>query len=129
MKRNCSLALLLLVVAGIAIAQAPGIKRSLLQRGDIPSEGPREVVLGLAEIAAGAAAGRHSHHGPETGYILEGSTLLEIDGEAPKLLKAGDSYFIPSGKIHDAKAHGGASTKVLATYVVEKGKPLANPAP
>ena len=49
--------------------------------------------------------------------------------QAPKMLKAGDSYFIPAGRIHDAKAHGGAGTKALATYVVEKGKPLAMSAP
>jgi quercetin dioxygenase-like cupin family protein len=129
MKRIGTLALSLSIIAGIAIAQAPGIKRTLLQKGDVPVEGTREVVLGLAEIAAGGAAGRHSHNGPETGYVIEGTTLLEIDGEAPKTLKTGDSYFIPAGKIHDAKAHGGATAKVLATYVVEKGKPLAIPAP
>ena len=129
MKLKWSIAILLVMIAGIALAQAPAIKRTLLQRGDVPAEGAREVVLGLAEIAAGGAAGRHSHNGPETGFVLEGLTLLEIDGEAPKMLKAGDSYFIPAGKIHDAKAHGGGPAKVLATYVVEKGKPLAIPAP
>ena len=125
MKRAAIFALSLLFIAGMAIAQAPGIKRTLLQRGDVPAEGSREVVLGLAEIAAGGSAGRHWHNGPETGYVIEGTTLLEVDGEAPRTLKAGDSYFIPAGKIHDAKAHAGAAAKVLATYVVEKGKPLA----
>ena len=129
MKMKWSLVLPLLVIAGLAIAQAPGIKRTILQRGDVPAEGTREVVMGLAEIAAGGATGRHFHHGPETGYVMEGESMLEIDGEAPKMLKAGDSYFIPAGKIHDAKAHGAETTKVLATYVVEKGKPLAIPAP
>ena len=128
MKLQLPLVAVLLLVAGIAIAQAPTIKRSILQRADVPEQGMREAVLGLAEIPAGGAAGRHSHNGPETGYVLEGSASLEIDGEAPRILKAGDSYFIPAGKIHDAKAHGG-TTKVLATYVVEKGKPLAIPAP
>lgn len=117
-----------LLVAGVAFAQAPGIKRTILQRGDVPAEGARELVVATAEIAAGGAIGRHTHNGPEAGYVLEGASWLEVDGEAPRLLKAGDSYFIPAGKIHDAKAHGGA-TKVLATYVVEKGKPLAIPAP
>jgi len=129
MKRAGILALSLLFIAGMAIAQTPGIKRTLLQRGDVPAEGSREVVLGMAEIAAGGSAGRHWHNGPETGYVIEGTTLLEVDGEAPKTLKAGDSYFIPAGKIHDAKAHAGVAAKVLATYVVEKGKPLAIPAP
>jgi quercetin dioxygenase-like cupin family protein len=129
MKRKRLLVMALFLVAGVAIAQAPGIKRTLLQKGDVPLEGAREVVLGLAEIAPGGAAGRHWHNGPETGYVLEGATLLEIDGEAPRTLKAGDSYFVPAGKIHDAKAHAGVAAKVLATYVVERGKPLAIPAP
>jgi quercetin dioxygenase-like cupin family protein len=110
-----------------AIAQAPGIKRTLLQRTDIAPD--REVILGQAEIAPGSAAGRHTHFGTEVGYVLEGSTSLEIEGEMPKLLKAGDSYLIPAGKIHDAKTVGDKAAKVLATYVVEKGKPLATPAP
>ena len=109
-------------------AQTPGIKRTLLQRTEIPGEN-REVVLGLAEIAPGFSAGRHTHPGVETGYVLEGMAALEIDGEPGRVLKAGDSYAIPAGKIHDARALGEAPVKVLATYVVEKGKPLASPAP
>jgi quercetin dioxygenase-like cupin family protein len=110
-----------------ALAQAPGIKRTLLQRSDVSSD--REVILGHAEIAPGSAAGRHTHFGVETGYVLEGTASLEIEGETPKLLKRGDSYLIPAGKVHDAKTVGDVPAKVLATYVVEKGKPLATPAP
>jgi quercetin dioxygenase-like cupin family protein len=127
MKRNALLAVLVAVFAGLAIAQAPAIKRTILQRADVADTG-REVVLGLAEIAAGGATGRHTHFGVETGYVLEGNSVMEIEGESPKVLKAGDSYMIPAGKVHDARAYGGA-VKVLATYVVEKGKPLATPAP
>jgi quercetin dioxygenase-like cupin family protein len=123
------------VLAAIALgaalsgsAQAPGIKRTMLQKLDIPA-GEREAVQAIAEISAGVAAGRHTHPGPEFGYVLEGATMLMIDGEAPKELKAGDSYLIPAGKIHDAKAVGNKPAKVLATYLVEKGKPLATPAP
>ncbi|HEX4858656.1 MAG TPA: cupin domain-containing protein [Usitatibacteraceae bacterium] len=127
MMKTTLAAATLALVAAVAIAQAPAIKRTILQRGEVAETG-REVVLGMAEIAAGGSTGRHTHFGPETGYVLEGSTMLEIDGEAPKLLKAGDSYFIPAGRVHDARAHGGTA-KVIATYVVEKGKPLATPAP
>ncbi|QJR14705.1 cupin domain-containing protein [Usitatibacter palustris] len=116
-----------LALCACAIAQTPpaGIKRTPLQRFDI--EGGKEVIVGLAEIAPGASAGRHTHFGPETGYVIEGTSLLEIDGEPPRTLKAGDSYYIPAGKIHDAKAVGDKPAKVIATYIVEKGKPLATP--
>ena len=83
----------------------------------------------MAEIPAGLAAGRHTHFGTETGYVAEGSVSLEIEGEMPKLLKAGDSYVIPVGNVHDAKTVGDKPVRVIATYVVEKGKPLATPAP
>ena len=117
---------LLFAIAGSA--QAPGIKRTLTQKFDIPA-GSREAVQAVAEIAKGAAAGRHTHPGPEFGYVLEGTSVLEVDGEAPRTLKAGDYYLIPEGKIHDAKGTGERGVKVLATYLVEKGKPLATPAP
>ena len=115
-----------LVVAGTSIAQAPGIKRTVLQRSDVGNN--MEVIVGSAEIASGGSTGRHTHFGVEVGYVLSGTSLLEIEGEAPKNLKAGDSYTIPAGKVHNATAKDGEA-KVLATYVVEKGKPLATPAP
>lgn len=122
-----ALALLAVVFAADAAAQAPAIKRTLLQRIDVGDN--REAILGLAEISPGAAAGRHTHFGVEFGYVVEGSASLEVEGEMPKLLKAGDSYMIPAGKVHDAKTVGDKPVKVLATYVVEKGKPLSTPAP
>lgn len=132
MNTNARRTLVLLAVAALtaatAVAQAPGIKRTLLQRSDVGA-GDREVVLGLAEVAPGASSGRHSHFGVETGYVIEGASSLSVEGETPKLLKAGDSYLIPAGKVHDVKTVGDVPVKVLATYVVEKGKPLATPAP
>lgn len=126
-RRTLAIFALTALTVAVAVAQAPGIKRTLLQRIDVTSD--REVILGHAEIAPGAGAGRHTHFGVETGYVLEGTASLEIEGETPKLLRAGDSYVIPAGKIHDAKTVGDVPTKILATYVVEKGKPLATPAP
>ena len=60
--------------------------------------------------------------------LIEGAMTLIVEGKAPVALKAGDSYQIPVNAIHDAKSSEGG-TKVLAVYVVEKGKPLASPAP
>ena len=116
-----------LLGATATVAQAPGIKRTLLQRIDIANN--MEVILGIAEIAPGSSTGRHTHFGVETGYALAGQSSLEVEGEAPKLLNAGDSYSIAAGKVHDAKVVGDAPAKVLAVYIVEKGKPLATPAP
>lgn len=117
--------LAVLFAAGATLAQAPGIKRTILQRTDLGNG--MEVVMGMAEIAPGAAAGRHTHFGIETGYVLAGQSSLEVEGETPRLLNTGDSFLIPAGKAHDAKTVGGAPAKVLAVWVVEKGKPLGTP--
>lgn len=113
--------------AGIAIAQQSGIKRTPLQKVDFPAG--YNTVTAIAEIPAGGAAGRHIHPGAETGYVLEGELELLIDGQPPKKLKAGDSYQIPEGAVHDAKATGDKPMKVLGVYVVKAGEPLAKPAP
>jgi quercetin dioxygenase-like cupin family protein len=129
MKTALLLAMALVAFTASVDAQtpAPAIKRTLMQRFDISPD--REAILGMAEIPPGLAAGRHTHFGTEAGYVAEGSVSLEIEGETPKLLKAGDSYVIPVGKVHDAKTVGDKPVRVIATYIVEKGKPLATPAP
>jgi len=129
-----------LLVAGIAFnevtqAQQPpasavpaqAIKRTPLQKFDVPGTN-YETVIGMAEIAPNVSIGRHTHPGPESGYVLAGEAVLIIDGQPDKIIKAGDSYQVPPGAIHDARS-GPQGAKVIATYVVEKGKPLASPAP
>ena len=108
-------------------APTSGIKRTLLQKVDVPNSN-YEAVTGIAEIVPNVNAGRHTHPGPETGYVIEGEMVLLIDGQPPKTLKAGDSYQIPPVAVHDVKT-GDKGVKVMAAYIVEKGKPLASPAP
>jgi quercetin dioxygenase-like cupin family protein len=112
--------------AGVAIAQQTGIKRTPLQKLDFPAG--YNTVTAIAEVPAGGAAGRHTHPGAETGYVLEGELELVIDGQPPMKIKAGESYQIPEGAVHDAKA-GDKPFKVLGVYVVKAGEPLAKPAP
>jgi len=116
-----------LAAATGALAQAPGIKRTVVTRADVSVEG-REAVVAKVELEAGAVAGRHSHPGDEISYILEGEGELLIDGEPPRKVKAGEAFVIPAGKVHDAKNTGPGVMRLVGTYVVEKGKPLATPA-
>jgi quercetin dioxygenase-like cupin family protein len=67
---------------------------------------------------------KHTHPGEEIIYVLAGSLAYEIEGKPPMTLKAGDVLFIPAGTIHAAKNVGNETASELATYVVEKGKPL-----
>jgi quercetin dioxygenase-like cupin family protein len=117
--------LITLGLFGILDAQQP-IKRTPLQKFDVPNTN-YETVIGIAEIAPNVNVGRHTHPGPESGYLLEGEFTLLVDGQPPLVVKAGDSYKVPPGAIHDARS-GDKGAKVIATYVVEKGKPLASPA-
>jgi quercetin dioxygenase-like cupin family protein len=124
--RVMAIALLILgngLVPDVARTQQAGIKRTDLQRHDLSVPG-REAVQVRVDIDPGAAFGRHTHPGEEIIYVLEGSLEYQIEGKAPMTLKAGDVLFIPAGTIHAAKNVGSVTASELATYVVEKGKPL-----
>ena len=110
-----------------AAAPIPTIRRIPLQRFDVPGTN-YETVIGIAEVVPNASIGRHTHPGVESGYVLEGEMVLMVQGQPDRTLKAGESYQIPNGAVHDGKS-GPQGAKVIATYVVEKGKPLATPAP
>ncbi len=109
-----------------AATTAPTIKRTPLQKFDVPGTN-METVIGIAEVVPNVFIGKHTHPGPESGYILDGELTLILSGQPDKVLKTGDSYQIPAGAVHDGKS-GATGAKVIATYVVEKGKPLASPA-
>jgi len=80
------------------------------------------------DFAPGALASRHSHPGEEIVYAIEGAMEYRLDGKPPVTLKAGEVLFIPAGTIHAVKNVGGGAAAELATYIVEKGKPLVVPA-
>ena len=104
-----------------------GVKRTILQKVDVPGTN-FEMVLAIAEIPAKAAAGRHTHFGPETATVLEGDLVLKVDGQPDKTVKVGESYQVPGGTVHDA-IMGDKPVKIIVSYAIEKGKPLATPAP
>jgi quercetin dioxygenase-like cupin family protein len=112
-----------LLVTGVR-AQQPGFSRTVIQRGDLTTPN-HEVVTAVAEFQPGATVGMHTHPGEEVGYVLEGTILLEQQGKPAVTLKAGETFLIPSGTAHNATNKGAARAKVLANYIVEKGKPLA----
>jgi len=113
----------LLFIPGEATAQQPGIVRTDLQRHDISVAG-HEAIQVRVDFKPGTAFGMHAHPGEEIIYVLEGILEYEINGERPVTLKAGDVLFIPAGENHSAKNAGNVNAAELATYIVEKGKPL-----
>ena len=128
MKTTHVLALAVLIVGGgsalnVAHSQQPGVTRTDLLREDLSVPG-REVIQVRVDFAPGVAFPPHSHPGEEIAYVIEGLLEYQFDGKPPVTLKAGEVLFIPAGTIHSAKNVGHGSAAELATYLVEKGKPL-----
>lgn len=99
------------------------IKRTDLQRHDLGIPG-REVVQVRVDIPAGTAFPRHSHPGEEMVYMIEGELEYSLESRSPVTLKAGEVLFIPAGTVHAVKNTSSSNGAELATYIVEKGKPL-----
>ena len=104
----------------------PGVTRADLQRHDLSIPG-REMVQATITLAPGATAPAHSHPGEEVIYVLEGTFEYRVAGR-PVRLEAGGVLFIPAGTIHSATNLGSGNAVELATYIVEKGRPLIVPA-
>ena len=132
----CSSAFMLFSQNALAQAAAPqpsaaqtgGLSRTMVGKADVSVPG-REAVVAKVEVAPGSRAGRHTHPGDEISYISEGEVDLLIDGQPPRTLKAGETFVVPAGVIHDAHNASNGTVKLIGVYVVEKGKPLATPAP
>jgi quercetin dioxygenase-like cupin family protein len=109
--------------------QAPrvsGVTRTELQRHDLGIPG-REVLQVRVGLAPGVAFPNHSHPGEEIIYVLEGTLEYRVDGR-PVTVGPGGALFIPAGVVHSARNIGTGNAVELATYVVEKGRPLLIPA-
>ncbi|MGE8339520.1 MAG: cupin domain-containing protein [Flavobacterium sp.] len=118
-----ALSFLALIITSTASAQQSGIKRTDLQRYDLSVPG-YETVQARIDFEAHTAFGKHSHPGEEVIYVLDGVLEYEVEGQSPVSLKAGEVLFIPAGVVHSARNNSHAKASELATYIVEKGKPV-----
>ena len=111
------------LVIYMAHAQQAGTKRTDLQRHDLSIPG-HEAIQVRVDIGPGEVAPRHRHPGEEIIYVLEGLLEYQIEGQPPETFNAGDALTVPAGVIHAVRNVGSGNAAELATYVVEKGKPL-----
>lgn len=114
------------LAAGAPEARQPGTERTELQRYDLSSPG-REVVQVRVDFDPGYVAPRHTHFGEEIIYVLEGTLEYRIEGRPPATVGPGDVLFVPAGAVHSVTNVGSDNGAELATYIVEKGKPLLTP--
>jgi len=114
------------IASAIAVCAAqatPVATRKELRRGDLAAAPGREAVSVLAEIPVGAASSRHSHPGDDLGYVLEGTIVLQVDGQPPLTLHAGDVFTTPPGRVHNARNVGTTTARALDIYIIKKGQP------
>lgn len=111
-----------------AAAPSP-LKRTILQTHTLVTQPTREAITALAELEVGGTAPRHTHTGEEIGYVVEGTGVVEMEGAAPRTVKAGDVFFVPPNTPHLVRNTGKIVWKGVSTYLIEIGKPLAVPAP
>jgi quercetin dioxygenase-like cupin family protein len=128
-----ALALVVGVVMGVVgdqflNAQQQPVKRTELLRTDLPGIEGKEGIVYIAELAPGAAAGKHHHPGSELFYVLEGSMILEVEGKPPVTMKQGEANHLSPKEVHDVKnASATGPMKALIFQLPEKGQPLVTP--
>jgi quercetin dioxygenase-like cupin family protein len=124
----CLASVALLSVASAAGAQPNAVHRSTLQDRPFPAPVYHTATLRVV-VDRGGEVAPHTHPGIEMGYVLEGQAVLNVKGEPPRSLAAGDSFSIPPRTVHSVQNAGPGALRLLSTYVVEQGQPLSSPAP
>jgi quercetin dioxygenase-like cupin family protein len=107
-------------------AQQPSAKFTELQRHNLTVANGEGVTM-VIEIPVGGVSARHSHPGEDFGYVMEGTIVLQIDGNPPLTVKAGETFFTPRGRIHNARNIGNTTARAVDTYIIDKGKPVVIP--
>jgi quercetin dioxygenase-like cupin family protein len=113
------------LLTSTALTQQSSVKRTVIRTIDYPAD--YTTVTAIVELGPGTCTGRHTHPGIDSGYVLEGDFVLKIDGKPEQTFKAGESYGTSPQVPHDGCSVSG--NKLIDTFVIEKGKPLASPAP
>jgi quercetin dioxygenase-like cupin family protein len=110
-------------VSETAVEASPGLWRTNLQQQDLSIPG-HEVIQVRVEITPDSPPVRHYHHGEEIICVLQGSLEYRLDGQPARVCNAWDALTVPNGVIHSVRNVGTGIAIEMATYVVEKGKPL-----
>lgn len=122
-----SVVLSVIVAAGgfaVARAQQQGSPtRTVVQKQDLQAHG-EEGVMVVVDIPVGAREGRHTHPAEVFAYVLEGTLKLDKEGKPSQSYKAGDTFFVERGIVHEGMNGGNTPVKIIAVFVTDKGKPM-----
>src|SRR5205085_13935 len=117
-----------IVAARLGAAQQPQVTRKVLMQQDLAIPGYAAALVAV-EIPAGGREGRHTHPGTAMVFVQEGTITLDYEGKPSKTYKAGEAFSVEPGKIHEGINNGTTTARAIASFVVEKGKPLTTQAP
>jgi len=106
-------------------APAPNVQRRVLLTQDLQIPNYQTVFVEVT-IPAGGREGRHTHPGTAVVHVQEGQLTLDHEGMPSKTYMPGETFFIENGKVHEGINNGTSRVRMLASFVVEKGKPLAS---
>jgi quercetin dioxygenase-like cupin family protein len=112
---------------GAQSAAAAGLTRTILSKQEFPGN-DYVTLLVQVDVDPGFMVARHTHPGVESSYVITGGGTLSVKGQAARKLAPGDAFQIPPEVPH-ALQNDNAPTRLMITYVVDKNKPLASPAP
>lgn len=91
-----------------------------------------EVMTAIIEWPPGSpGAPPHRHPGgPAFGYVLEGEMLFELEGEAPRVITAGEAFWEPGGDVihySDANNRDDVRLRFVVTMLCRPGQPMLVP--
>jgi quercetin dioxygenase-like cupin family protein len=118
----------ILAVTGAAAAQQPQVERKVLLQQDTAAAGYQNVMVAVT-IPPGGREGRHMHPGTAIVHVQEGELTLDHDGRQRRTYKVGETLSIDAGTVHEGMNLGKVPAKAIASFVVEKGKPLTSQVP
>lgn len=108
-------------------AQPTGLTTKLLLKTTYSDDPAKNALILTAELAPQASTGRHIHPGDEYGTVLEGELEIHVAGQAPRRIKAGEAYHNPRGVVHETRNPTQSTTRLLSTFIIDKGQPVIQP--
>jgi len=134
-NRFCFASFALIVLAIVLVsfvsldanAQIPGVKAKTILQTTPSGDDTKETVISSAEFAPGVIMPRHTHPGDDYTVVLQGTLELIVEGREPRQVSAGEAFHVPSGLVHYTRVLGDTPVRIIAIWVIEKGKPAMQP--
>ncbi len=127
MRNTAAWVLSMSLAGGTLMAQEPTIT-SLLSKDLVGTPG-KELLMITVEYPPGVADPVHRHDAQVMVYVLEGAVVMQVKGEAPVTLRAGDTFYEGPGDVHTVARNASqtAPAKFLVFFVKAKGAPILVP--